>query len=295
MPLNILAYGVNGAQMNAGTQALIDAGHNVRAFTRSPDSAEHWKTLGADIVTGDMADVDVLRRASEGQDALFLHVPLIIDPNDDRSAYGLNALKAAKEAGINRVIWNTGGPIMDPSSKTDASAILLRTLQDEGFSFLGLTPITYMENLLGSWTIDGLTQDKLFYPTPAQFKMQWGAAADFGRVADKALQGELPNEVIAVGGPAALDGDELANIIAQVLGRNLSFETMEVGEFQRQLSEVAGPQVGGMIAGMYGGIQANPEQFEPSFIIDADAIESRFDIKLTTLADWVSKHKILFA
>lgn len=293
MPLNILAYGVNGAQMNAGTQALIDAGHHVRAFTRSPDSAEHWEKLGADIVTGDMADIDVLRRASEGQDALFLHVPLIIDPNDDRSGYGLNALKAAKEAGINRVIWNTGGPIMDPSSKTDANAILLRTLQDEGFSFLGLTPITYMENLLGPWTIAGLTKGKLFYPTPAKFKMQWGAAADFGRVADKALQGELPNEVIALGGPVALDGDELANIIGKVLGRNLSFETMEADEFQRQLSEVAGPQVGGMIAGMYGGIQANPEQFEPSFITDSGAIETRFDMKLTSLADWVSKHQTL--
>ncbi|WP_299083094.1 NmrA family NAD(P)-binding protein [uncultured Ruegeria sp.] len=112
MTLRILAYGANGSQMAAGTQAPVDAGHQVRAFTRSTNGAERWQAAGVNAVTGDMSDLDALRRASEGQDALFLHVPLITDPNDDRNIYGLNALQAAKEAGIERVVWNTGGPII---------------------------------------------------------------------------------------------------------------------------------------------------------------------------------------
>jgi uncharacterized protein YbjT (DUF2867 family) len=238
-----------------------------------------------------MGDMEALKRASEGQDALFLHVPLITDPNDDRNAYGLNALKAAKTAGINRIVWNTGGPIMDPSSKTETGAVILRALQEGGFSFLGLTPVTYMENLLGPWTVEGLTQGKLLYPTPAAFKMQWGAAADFGRVADKALQADLPNEVMALGGPAALDGDEIAEIMGEALGRSLTFETMPAPEFERQLAGPAGPQVAAMIAGMYGGIQANPEQFQPGFVADAAAIEARFGLKLTPLSSWVSDNR----
>lgn len=166
MKLKILAYGANGAQMAAGTQALVDAGHQVRAFTRSTKGAERWRAAGVDAVVGDMGDADALRRASEGQDALFLHVPLITDPDDDRNAYGLNALKAAKDAGIKGVVWNTGGPIMDLSSETDTGAVVLRALQDGGFFFLGLTPITYMENLLGPWTVTGLSQGKLPYGTP---------------------------------------------------------------------------------------------------------------------------------
>ena len=281
--------------MAAGTQALVDAGHHVRAFTRSERGAKRWKAAGVDTVVGDMADLDTLRRASEGQDALFLHVPLITDPDVDRNAYGLNALQAAKDAGIKRIVWNTGGPIMDPSSTTDPGAVLLRAMQDGGFSFLGLTPITYLENLLGPWTTAGLAQGKLLYPTPASFKMQWGAAADFGRVASHALQGHLPNEVIALGGPAALDGDDLARIAGDFLDLNLVFETMPAAEFEAQLSQLAGPAVAGMIAGMYGGIQANPDQVQPGFVADANAIETRFNLKLTPFADWLAQHRPLFS
>lgn len=290
MALKILAYGANGAQMAAGTQALVDAGHEVRAFTRSESGAQRWKDSGVQTVVGDMSDLDALRRASEGQDALFLHVPLITGADDDRNAFGLNALQAAKDAGISRIIWNTGGPIMDPNSKTDPGAILLRALQDGGFSFLGMTPITYMENLLGPWTTEGLPKGVLPYPTPASFKMQWGAAADFGRVANRALLADLPNEVITLGGAAALDGDDLARITSDVLGRTVTFETMPAAEFESQLAQFAGPMVAGMIAGMYGGIQANPDQFQPGFVVDAQQIEERFGLKLTSYSDWLTQN-----
>ena len=290
MALKILAYGANGAQMAAGTQALVEAGHDVRVFTRSEAGAARWRAAGVETVIGDMADQDALIAASDKRDALFLHVPLITDPDDDRTAYGMNALQAAKATGIKKIVWNTGGPIMDPSSTTDPGAVLLRALQEGGFSFLGLTPVTYMENLLGPWTTAGLAQGKLPYPTPATFKMQWGAAADFGRVADKALQGALPNEVLTLGGPEALDGDDLARIMGQTLGQQLAFETMPAAEFEAHLAKMGSPHVASMIAGMYGGIQANPDQFQLGFVTDARAIEERFGLKLTPFSQWVSDH-----
>ncbi|WP_299733826.1 NmrA family NAD(P)-binding protein [uncultured Tateyamaria sp.] len=294
MTLRILAYGANGAQMAAGTQALVDAGHDVRVFTRSEAGAERWRAAGVEAIIGDMADQDGLIAASDKRDALFLHVPLITNPDDDRNAYGLNALSAARTTGVKKIVWNTGGPIMDPASTTDPGAVLLRALQEDGFSFLGLTPVTYMENLLGPWTTAGLAQGKLLYPTPATFKMQWGAAADFGRVADKALQGELPNEVLTLGGPQALDGDDLARIMGDTLGTELAFETMPASEFETHLAKMGSPQVASMIAGMYGGIQANPDQFQPGFVTDAGAIENRFNIKLTSFSQWVSDHSTAF-
>ena len=294
MALRILAYGANGAQMAAGTQALVDAGHDVRVFTRSEAGAERWRAAGVEAIIGDMADQEALIEASDKRDALFLHVPLITDPDDDRNAYGMNALKAARTTGVKKIVWNTGGPIMDPSSTTDPGAVLLRALQEGGFSFLGLIPVTYMENLLGPWTTAGLAQGKLPYPTPATFKMQWGAAADFGRVADKALQGALPNDVLTLGGPEALDGDDLARIMGEALGKHLAFETMPAAVFEAHLAKMGSPHVASMIAGMYGGIQANPDQFQPGFVTDAGAIEDRFNIKLTSFSQWVFDHFTAF-
>ncbi len=291
MKLNILVYGVNGAQMAAGTQALVEAGHNVRAFTRSHNGAERWRKAGVDVAIGEMSDIDVLRTASEGQDAIFLHVPIVRDDEAAGIAYGLNTLKAAKAAGIKKVIWNTSVPIMDFSSETDPGAVILRALQEEGFSFLALTPTLYVENLLGPWTTNGFAKNVLAYPTPSEFKVQWVAARDFGRVADKALQGELPDKVIALGGPSALSGHELAQIVGEKTGQSLGFETLPAAEFQKSLEQIAGHRVGAMVGGMYAGIQASPEQFQPGFLTDADETERCFGLKLTPLSDWVDEYK----
>jgi len=65
---------------------------------------------------------------------------------------------------------------------------------------------------------------------------------------------------------------------------------MPASEFEQHLSPMAGAQVAGMIAGMYGGIQANPDAFQPGFVPEASTIESRFDLQLTSLADWIHTH-----
>lgn len=118
MTQRILAYGANGAQMAAGTLALVDAGHDVRVFTRSSAGAERWKSAGVEAVIGDMADQEALIAASEGRDAVFLHVPLITDPDDDRNAYGMNALRAARATGIKKIVMNDENT-MKKTAKTD--------------------------------------------------------------------------------------------------------------------------------------------------------------------------------
>lgn len=287
MTQTILVYGANGAQMHGGTQALIKSGHKVRVLCRTQSNASEWEAKGASSVIGEMRDLDSLIRASQGCDAVFLLVPLIRSEANLGITYGLNALKAAEIAGITRIIWNTGGPIMDEASETDPGAVVLRQLRKDKFSFLGLTPITYMENLLGPWTTAGLAKGTLPYPTPAKFQMQWGAAIDFGRIADKALQQDkLPNEVLRLGGPSPLDGYDLVRILSDVLGKDITFEVMPAQDFQAILEHSAGPRVAAMIGGMYGAVQANPEQFQTGFLADPTDIERRFDLKLTTLADW---------
>ena len=152
-----------------------------------------------------------------------------------------------------------------------------------------------MENLAGPWTVSGLAEGRLSYPTPESFKMCWVAAADFGRMADKAMQGQLPNEVIALGGQAALDCPDQAQIMGETLLLALTIDTMLDSNFEAQLGALAGPEVAGMIGGLYGGIQANPDQFQPGFLTDAVAIEERFGLELTSLAHWASQHRAFFS
>ena len=296
--MKILVYGANGSQAGAAAQALEESGHQIRVLMRSEGKAQPWAAKGIEVALGDMGDIDSLKRASQGCDAAFLLVPTLRTSNEDGVSFGVNAVKAAKAEGISKIIWNTSGPIADENSEqadTDPGARILRELKAEGLSFLGLQPTIYMENFLGPWVMERLMADNvLSYPTPHDFKVQWVAARDFGVVAAAALQGELPNEIVQLGGPQALDGEQLAEIVSRCLGRQLTFETTPIETFRNSLTSVAGPQVAGMIAGLYQAIQTTPKQLQPGFVLDAESLTRRFNVTLTSLESWVASYHDLF-
>lgn len=296
--MKILVYGANGAQVGAAAQALMESGYTVRVLMRSEEKAQSWVAKGAEVALGDMGNIDSLKRAGEGCDAAFLIVPTFRASNEDGVNFGVNAVKAAKAAGISKIIWNTSGPIAAETSEqadTDPGARILSQLKAEGLSFLGLQPTTYMENFLGPWVIDRLMADNILaYPIPHDFKIQWVAARDFGVVAAAVLQGELPNEVVQLGGPQALDGDQLADIFSHSLGRQLSFETMPIETFRDSLTAAAGPHIAGIVAGLYQAIQTAPEQLQPAFVLDSESLSRRFNVTLTSLETWISSYHDLF-
>ncbi|MGB7327915.1 MAG: NmrA family NAD(P)-binding protein [Rubripirellula sp.] len=175
--MKILVYGANGSQTGAGTQILMDRGHEIRVLIRSEEKAQAWKDKGAEVAIGHMDDLNSLVSASEGCDAIFLLIPTFRDTNEEGIGYGVNAIKAAKSAGISKVIWNTAGPVAPEGSEqaaTDPGANVVKQMNAEGMTFLGLQPTFYMENFLGPWTLGRLQKDDVFtYPIPANFKANW--------------------------------------------------------------------------------------------------------------------------
>ena len=299
MTQKILVYGANGSQAGLAAQALLDSGFQLRILTRNAAKATAWKDKGVEVVIGNMRDVDVLTRASEGCDAVFLLVPTVRGSNEEGVVFGVNAVKAAKAAGIQQLVWNTSGPIADEGSdeaKIDPGACVLRQLREAGISFLGLQPTLYMENFLGPWTTGRLAkEDVLAYPIPHDFKVQWVAARDFGVIAAAAFSaGKFPNEVIQLGGPEALDGKAAAATFSRVLDRDLTFETMAVEDFRAQLQPLVGPFIAGIVSGLYGAIQGAPDQLQPAFAMDMAPIARQYNIVLTPLERWIEQHKAVF-
>jgi uncharacterized protein YbjT (DUF2867 family) len=74
----VLVIGATGKQGGAVAELLLDHGHDVRAYVRSPGSppALALSTAGVRLVPGDLADPEALARAAKGVDAVFgLSVP----------------------------------------------------------------------------------------------------------------------------------------------------------------------------------------------------------------------------
>ncbi len=106
MPQNVLVTGASGFIGSHLSRHLVDAGHQVHAMTRRPDSY----TGAGDPVYGDVADSKSLRSVLDGvQSAYYLVHSLESADFEDRDAIAAqNFGRAAAEAGLERIIYLGG-------------------------------------------------------------------------------------------------------------------------------------------------------------------------------------------
>ena len=121
----VLVYAATGAQGGAVIQRLLPLGREVRGLVRDGRGADTLRTLGAEPVFGDLSDPASLKAASESAAAVFLVLPLEFDPKKV-VGWGLNAIDAAREAGVGRLVFNTSTRV--PPEATDVAVTGPRSL-----------------------------------------------------------------------------------------------------------------------------------------------------------------------
>ena len=79
--MRYLVTGATGLVGTATTAALTARGHQVLGLARSDASAERLRAAGADVLRGDLADHDALRRGAHDTDGV-IHLAYIHDFTD---------------------------------------------------------------------------------------------------------------------------------------------------------------------------------------------------------------------
>ena len=292
----VLVYGATGSQAKPVAKKLLDAGHTVRVVTRDPGKAEDVQRAGAEVVQSDMGDLETLKRASEGMDAVFLLVPFFTQNPTDGVTYGKNAVDAAVAAGVKLLVWNTSGEIPPQRSGNpgfDVRLDVLEHLEASGLPHVVLQPTAYMENFLGPWTRAEVAEEDTFaYPTPDTVQMQWVATDDVASFAVYALgHPELANLNIKVCGPEELNGTEVAKRFSQGLERDITFRAMPAQEFGEKIDAVF-PGMGESAAQGYAMAYEHPEMFSSN--VDLDAALEKMPVELTSLETWARQHAEAF-
>ena len=291
----ILTYGSSGSQGEPVARKLLVAGHAVRAVVRHPERAAALQARGAEVVKGDLADLESLKAASVGVDAVFLMMPFSAGGNPFELMG--HALAAAKAGGAKLVVFNAGGH--PPAAPTGIPMLDFRLqLEDliagSGLPTIILRPGVYMENFMGPWCLPSVKQhNAVAYPHRAAMRVSWIASEDLGALAVAALERpQLAGQRFTLGGPEALDGPAIAAAFTAGLGREISYDGITPEAFAQTMAQIMGPEAGEGIRIAYGYANAQPND---AMSVDMTGVLEQLPDKLTRLEDWVRARRAAFA
>jgi uncharacterized protein YbjT (DUF2867 family) len=148
---------VAGATGHVGSvvaRELLAAGHRVRAIVRSLDKAKALAGQGAELLSGELSDVDFLTRALRGADGAFLLLPPpALDTPDVRALQDRMAhaeADAVNESGVRHVVLLSSWGAEKPSGTGPIVGlhVLEKALKKTGAISTFLRAGSFTENLL---------------------------------------------------------------------------------------------------------------------------------------------------
>ncbi len=237
---------------NIGSQVLkhlLAAGEAVRVIVR--DGAKLGKEVHGkvDVVEGSLGDEEVVSRALEGAESVFLVVPPSFTSNND-TEYCLKftrpACRAIKTQGVKRAVAvsGLGRGIAADAGPVTASFVKDAEIESTGVDFRALWCPSFMENMLSQ--IEPIKQRGTFFlPIPGGLKTRHVATRDIAASGVKLLldrswtgQGGL-----AVLGPEDLSFNDMAAVMTDVLGRPIKFQEISGEAYKAQLMQFGANEI----------------------------------------------------
>ncbi|MFN8074605.1 MAG: NAD(P)H-binding protein [Kineosporiaceae bacterium] len=222
----ITITGATGALNGATADHLLRVlpPSRVRVVARDPRRAARFADLGVDVRSGHYDDPNGLRSAFSGTDHLLLVSSN--DPHGDTLRQHRNAVDAAVDAGVSRILYTSHQGAGDDSPFLPARhhAATEAMLAASGLPWTALRNGFYAHSLhwlMGPWQETGVVS------VPADGPVSWTAREDAAEAAAAVLLREEPLDgpltMTAAAAPAFAD---LARTASQLSGRPVGFEVI---------------------------------------------------------------------
>jgi uncharacterized protein YbjT (DUF2867 family) len=248
----IAVVGATGAQGGGLVRAILqdnESGFRVRALTRTPgnEKARNLAELGAEVVSADLDDVESLNRAFDGVQAAYCVTNFWEHMSPEKELLqARNMADAARDAGVEHVIWSTledtrtRVPLSDNRMPTLMSKYKVPHFDAKGeanaeFESRGV-PTTY---LLTSFYWDnfihfGMEPQRgadgvLMFAMPMADRLLPGIAAeDIGKCAYGIFKrgSEFIDKTVGIAGEH-LTGKQMATVFSRVLGEQVVYQDID--------------------------------------------------------------------
>lgn len=235
----IFVSGANGQFARAVINSILaDAGAgNLAVGTRNVDSpfARELAARGVDVRQSDYRDPHLVRRALQGvTKALFIPT---YDPDEVRLQQNLNAIEAAKAAGVRHVVYasflNAGSALVEHSREVHLPTE--KALAASGLGYTILRHALYADLLLGDLaeTLAG----GVFRRPGGKARCAYVAREDLGYSAARVLLRDEPSgRTYSETMEQNYSGDEVAAVISGVFGRPVRYEPVAAADWPQYMT-----------------------------------------------------------
>lgn len=240
----IVVTGANGHLGRQVVEGLLKSlpGTQIGVSVRDPEKAERLQQRGIRVRQGDFANSASLAEAFDGAEQL-----LLVSVNkfgDEAVRQHGNAIQAAKDAGVKRILY-TSHQGADPASAFAPARDHAATevmLASSGVAYVSLRNGFYAESAL--YQLGGVKPSgKIVLPEDGP--VSWTARADLAEAAVRALTqtGLFDGISPPLTNSAALNFSGIARLASEILGRDISRETVSDEEYRAGLISHGLPEV----------------------------------------------------
>ncbi|PRY45107.1 NAD(P)H-binding protein [Umezawaea tangerina] len=209
---------------------VVDRGEPVRVIARDPSRLAEGVRDRVEVVRGSHGDADVLDRAFDGADSVFWLVsadPRATSPEEAYVGFSRPALKAFTRHGVSRVVGVSalGRGVPGNAGHVTATLAMDDAIAATGVAYRALVLPSFMDNALRQ--VDRIRDEGVFsLPLSGDLKAPTCATRDIAAAAVRLLLDHswTGTGSVAVLGPEDLSGEDMARIMAEVLGRPVRFE-----------------------------------------------------------------------
>ena len=156
----ILVTGATGQQGGSVVKSLLEAGHTVRAMTRTPhgDRAKALFAAGVEIVQGDFGDSASLEEAMTGVDGVFLMGTPFEAGIDAEIEQGIRFVEAAHKVAVGHLVYTSVG---DADRNTgiphfDSKYLVEKRIIELGIPYTILAPVFFYDNMMAPFVLPGM-------------------------------------------------------------------------------------------------------------------------------------------
>jgi uncharacterized protein YbjT (DUF2867 family) len=249
MSHTILITGATGTVGRRVALELAQSGASVRAGVRDIDTAADLREAGVELVHLDFGDPASVEAAVRGVERIFLLTPFVEAPVPMVQAV-VDAAKAADVRFIVR-LSGLGADLESPLALAREHGRGEALVKDSGIDWAVLQPSFFMENVV-NYMGETVREQGALYGASGEGRAAYIAADDIARTAAAILRepGGHAGQTYVLTGPAAVNNDDIAGALSQLLGKPVNAVDVDPDDHRRGLEEAGLP--GWMVDGMSG-------------------------------------------